>query len=69
MASRLRRIILEFLLLALFLFGALILGLGGVIGEFVYELGDMRESDFSRLSARNWATAVGAPSKEFVDHA
>jgi glycosyltransferase involved in cell wall biosynthesis len=53
----------------LFLYGSLILGLGGVIGEFVYELGDMRESDFSRLSARTWATVVGAPAKEFVDHA
>ncbi len=53
----------------LFLYGALILGLGGVIGEFVYELGDMRESDFSRLSARNWATKAGCPAKGVAGHA
>ena len=53
----------------LFLYGAFILGLGGVIGEFVYELGDMRESDFSRLSARTWTTGVDGPAKELVEHA
>ncbi len=53
----------------LFLYGAFILGLGGVIGEFVYELGDMRESDFSRLSARTWVTGDGAPDREFLEHA
>ena len=53
----------------LFLYGALILGLGGVIGQFVYELGDMRESDFSRLAARIWTTGSGSPAKDFVEHA
>ena len=53
----------------LFLYGALILGLGGVIGNLVYELGDMRESDFSRLSARIWTTVGGAQTEEAVDHA
>ena len=35
----------------LFIQGALMLGLGGVIGEMVYKLGDLRESEFSLLSA------------------
>ena len=52
----------------LFLYGAIVLGLGGVIGNLVYELGDMRESEFSLLTARIWAGAGDVPRKESVDH-
>ena len=36
------------------LLAAFILVCGGVLGELVYKLGDVRESDFSRLTARIW---------------
>ena len=36
----------------IFLISAFILVLGGVLGELVYKLGDMRDLDFSRLTAQ-----------------
>jgi glycosyltransferase involved in cell wall biosynthesis len=53
----------------LFLYGAIVLGLGGVMGNFIYELGDMRESDFSLLTARIQANTGAAQAREAVDHA
>ena len=41
---------------AILLMGALILILGGILGELVYKLGDVREKDFSRLTVKIWRT-------------
>jgi len=43
--------------------GALILILGGILGELVYKLGDVRERDFSRLTVKFWRMdeAAGRP--------
>jgi glycosyltransferase involved in cell wall biosynthesis len=41
---------------AILLMGALILILGGTLGELVYRLGDVREKDFSRLTMQVWRT-------------
>ncbi len=51
----------------LLLYGAIVLGLSGVIGNLVYELGDMRESEFSLLTARIWARAGDVQLKEAID--
>jgi len=42
----------------IFLLAAFILMLGGVLGELVYKLGDLRERDFSRLTMRVWGPAT-----------
>jgi hypothetical protein len=36
----------------LLLMSGLILACGGILGELVYRLGDIREKDFSRLTSR-----------------
>ncbi|MDP9140871.1 MAG: hypothetical protein M3O62_08790, partial [Pseudomonadota bacterium] len=36
------------------LVAAFVLVCGGVLGELVYKLGDLRETDFSRLTSRIW---------------
>lgn len=51
------------------LLAALILVLSGVLGELVYKLGDMRERDFSRLSARIWSPTSGSTAGEAGQHA
>jgi glycosyltransferase involved in cell wall biosynthesis len=51
----------------IFLLAAFILGLAGVLGELVYKLGDMREHEFSRLTAHVWSTSGGASVRK-VDH-
>ena len=40
-------------------FGALILVSGGVLGELIYKLGDLRELQFSRLTERTWGANHG----------
>jgi len=52
----------------IFLISAFILVLGGVLGEFVYMLGDMRELDFSRLTAQVWRTPTPVAAHEGHDH-
>jgi hypothetical protein len=39
------------------LMGAFILACGGILGELVYKLGDVRERDFSRLTGKVWPAA------------
>ena len=39
------------------LMGAFILACGGILGELVYKLGDVREHDFSRLTGKVWPAA------------
>jgi len=39
--------------------GALILVCGGVLGELIYKLGDVRDVQFSRLTGRVWGTNHG----------
>jgi len=41
----------------LLLMSAFILVCGGVLGELIYKLGDVREEQFSRLTARIWGAA------------
>ena len=53
----------------LFLHGALVLGLSGILGEHVYVLGDMRDCDFARLSARVRRSAADNPHHEAPHHA
>ncbi len=48
--------------------GAMILVSGGVLGELVYKLGDVRESDFSRLTVKVWAQSAGAQRPEVPVH-
>jgi hypothetical protein len=36
------------------LVGALILVCGGILGELIYKLGDVRDVQFSRLTGRLW---------------
>jgi glycosyltransferase involved in cell wall biosynthesis len=43
----------------IFLMSAIILVCGGVLGELIYRLGDMRERDFSRLTATVWQRPSG----------
>ena len=43
----------------LLLMSGLILASGGILGELVYRLGDVREKDFSRLTSR--VTQLGEP--------
>jgi len=38
----------------IFLMAAFILVLSGVLGEFIFRLGDLREQDFARLTTRVW---------------
>ena len=40
-------------------FGALILVCGGVLGELIYKLGDVREQHFSRLTETTWSANRG----------
>ena len=53
----------------IFLLASLILMLGGVLGELVYKLGDVREQDFSRLTARVWGSTAGTAAPEASRHA
>jgi glycosyltransferase involved in cell wall biosynthesis len=53
----------------LFIQGALMLGLGGVIGEMVYKLGDLHESEFSLLSAVISTRSGRSAVAEAVEHA
>jgi glycosyltransferase involved in cell wall biosynthesis len=53
----------------IFLLGAIILGSSGVLGELVYRLGDVRERDFSRLTAHAWTTAADTPMHGAGRHA
>jgi len=46
----------------IFLMASVILGLGGVLGEFIVRVGDPRQLDFSRLTARVWDDSWGAPA-------
>jgi glycosyltransferase involved in cell wall biosynthesis len=48
--------------------GAIILVSGGVLGELVYKLGDVRESDFSRLTVKVWTQSAGAHRPEVSVH-
>ena len=48
--------------------GAIILVSGGVLGELVYKLGDVRESDFSRLTVKVWTQSTGAQRPEVSVH-
>jgi hypothetical protein len=41
------------------LVGALILVCGGILGELIYKLGDVRDVQFSRLTGRVWNTNHG----------
>lgn len=50
------------------LIGAIILLSGGVLGELVYKLGDVRESDFSRLTVKVWTQSAGAQCPEVPVH-
>ena len=53
----------------LFIQGALMLGLGGAIGELVYKLGDLRESEFSLLSAAISTPSSRPATTEATEHA
>jgi glycosyltransferase involved in cell wall biosynthesis len=48
--------------------GAIILVCGGVLAELVYKLGDVRESDFSRLTVKVWTQSTGARRPEVSVH-
>jgi len=50
------------------LMGAIILISGGVLGELVYKLGDVREGDFSRLTVKVWTQSTGAHHPEVSLH-
>jgi glycosyltransferase involved in cell wall biosynthesis len=50
------------------LIGAIILISGGVLGELVYKLGDVRERDFSRLTIKVWTQSTGAQRPEVPLH-
>jgi glycosyltransferase involved in cell wall biosynthesis len=50
------------------LIGAIILISGGVLGELVYKLGDVRESDFSRLTVKVWTQSAGTQRLEVPVH-
>jgi glycosyltransferase involved in cell wall biosynthesis len=50
------------------LIGSMILVSGGVLGELVYKLGDVREGDFSRLTVKVWPQSAGAPRPEVSLH-
>ena len=39
------------------LMGGLILASGGVLGELIFKLGDLREQDFARLTRKVWSAA------------
>jgi hypothetical protein len=43
------------------LVAAFVLVCSGVLGELVYKLGDLRETDFSRLTGRVWDSGNGRP--------
>ena len=53
----------------IFLMAALMLMLSGILGELIYKLGDMRERDFSRLTARVWSPSNGAAAHPVENHA
>ena len=52
----------------LFVQGALTLGLGGILGDLVYKLGDIRPHDFSRLSVAILAPPAKAAMHERSRH-
>ena len=45
------------------LMSAFILVCGGILGELIYKLGDMRESDFSRLTGTVWGIRPPGPTQ------
>jgi glycosyltransferase involved in cell wall biosynthesis len=50
------------------LMAAFILVCGGVLGELIYKLGDVRESNFSRLTAEIWGSKAAATSPKDPVH-
>ena len=48
--------------------GAMILISGGMLGELVYKLGDVRERDFSRLTVKVWPQAPAGGLHEVSEH-
>jgi glycosyltransferase involved in cell wall biosynthesis len=52
-----------------FLLAAVILGLSGVLGEFIVHVSDPRELDFSPLTARAWGARLDAPAPGDTSHA
>lgn len=50
------------------LFAAFILMCGGVLGELIYKLGDVRETNFSRLTEKVWGSKASAPGPEISNH-
>jgi len=52
----------------IFLTGAFILACGGILGELVFNLGDLREQDFSRLTTRVWAANDRPARQEAANH-
>ena len=41
---------------------------GGVLGELIYKLGDVREEQFSRLTGRLWGSTSGRRGPEVADY-
>lgn len=50
------------------LIGSIILVSGGMLGELVYKLGDVREGDFSRLTVKVWPQSTGVQGPEVPLH-
>lgn len=48
--------------------GAMILISGGMLGELVYKLGDVRERDFSRLTVKVWPHTPACGRAEVSEH-
>jgi hypothetical protein len=48
--------------------GAIILISGGILAELVYKLGDIRESDFSRLTVKVWPQSSAGRHPEVSLH-
>jgi len=49
------------------LMAAIILAGGGVLGEMIYKLGDLRERDFARLTSKVWTTtSTGSGTEESI---
>ena len=52
----------------LLLMSAFILVCGGIVGELVYRVGDVREREFSRLTSKVWSATPAAPDSEVHTH-
>ncbi len=48
--------------------GALILAFGGVLGELIFKLGDLREQDFARLTRKIWTPESIAADRRVPTH-